>query len=119
MARRNVEHSSASRTEASLQALRGERVATMRQLMRVAEFDPRRVMAEDGCPLRLAELPQDVAAVLQSVEIVREVIDGAAGETIIRETYRYSFADKVGALSVLADMLGLIGADRFIEAPAQ
>lgn len=118
MARKKTEAARTPSEDAALLTLGKERVETIRKLMRIADFDPRRVVAADGRPLRMDELAQDVATALQSVEIVRELVDdGADGETLIRETYCYQFADKVGALGILADMLGLTGPDRVTGAP--
>ena len=70
----------------------------LRELRRLAYFDPRRLVDARGCPLPLSALDEDVAAALAAVE-VREV----GGEPVTK----VKFPDKLRALELLSRHLSM------------
>ena len=70
----------------------------LRELSRVAFFDPRRLVGPDGQPLPLSALDPDTAAALSTLEL--RVQDGEVAA-------RYRACDKLKALALLARHLGM------------
>lgn len=69
------------------------------EIARIALADPRKLLDENGIPLRLADLPDDIAAALDAVQMQP---DGTA---------QYRLARKAPALDMLAKHLGLYEQD--------
>lgn len=78
---------------------RVDSVEVVREVARIALFNPRRIVDEGGAPRSLADLPDDVAAGVSSIKFHR---DGAL---------EYKFWDKNSALEKLMKYLGLFEKD--------
>lgn len=68
---------------------------TLRELARIAFFDPRALFRSDGAPIPIAELDADTAAAIASFDVG---LDGSI---------KYRFCDKNSALDKLAKHLGM------------
>jgi len=88
--------------------LDAERV--MREIARIAYFDPRRLFHPDGEPIPINELDDDVVAAIAGLDI--ETRTEGRGETKTYYTVKkYKLANKVAALEQAARILGLFDAD--------
>lgn len=75
----------------------------LRELARVAFFDPRKLFGADGQPLPIAELDDDAAAVVAGLEVsVTHNDDGS-----VTRVAKIKLADKLAALEKLGRHLGL------------
>ncbi|MDO6385591.1 terminase small subunit [Uliginosibacterium sp. 31-12] len=75
---------------------------TLKEVGRLALFDPRRLLNEDGTPKPIHELDDDTAAAISGVKVRR--IRGEDGETA--DIIEYKIADKNAALDKLMKHLG-------------
>ena len=73
-----------------------------REMVRVGFFDPRDMFDEEGRPLPIHELPEDVARVIAGldVEALYARVDGA--KTQVGNVRKYKIANKLQALELLA-----------------
>lgn len=76
----------------------------MEEIAKIALFNPKRLVTEEGAPIPLAELPDEVAAAIREVEIVTRTSED--GET--RTEARVKLWDKMEAINLLAKVLGLV-----------
>ena len=94
-----------TKTIANRMELSAER--TMREIARLAYFDPRKLFDKDGRPLSLNELDDDTAAAIAGVEVVTVGnIDMGFGEV-----RKIKISDKNAALEKAAKILGLFEKD--------
>ena len=77
----------------------------VRGYRQIAFRDVRGMYEDDGTVVPLKQLPDDLAASIESIEVVEEYIEGAG--RLIR-VKKYHFARKLGALDSLARYLGLM-----------
>ena len=96
-------------------ALRTEVTAdrVVAELAKIGLFDARRLYAPDGTLLQPADWPDDVAAVVASVEVVE---DTAGGKAVTR-TRKVKLWDKKEALGLLARHLGILNDKLKVETP--
>jgi hypothetical protein len=80
--------------------VRHERV--VQELYWVATCDPRKLVNGEGVPIKLQDLPADIAACIASIDIEDISINGASGTR-----YKYKFIDKTKALDKLGVYLKL------------
>lgn len=80
---------------------------TLREIARLAFFDVRKLVGDDGTPKPLQELDEDTAAAISSVDLAR--IGNA--EVGVGEVLKVRMADKLQALEKLAKYLGLYEQD--------
>lgn len=73
-------------------------------LSQLAFFDIRKLVDDDGNPLPVSKLPDDVAAALVGLDIVQFGNADAGRGTVMK----IKMADKLGALTTLARHLGLL-----------
>lgn len=82
------------------------------EISRIAFFDIRKLLRDDGKPIPVQELGDDIAAAIAGMETATERERGAKGDeggtTYIR---KYKMADKLVALEKLAKHLGLYELD--------
>lgn len=79
---------------------------TLKEIARIAYFDPRRMFGQDGRPLPIAELDDDTAAVIAGLDVLEEW-DGAGQDRVLRGyVKKWKLADKKGALDMLMKHLG-------------
>lgn len=93
---------------AAAQATRSRRTEitadrVVEELARVAFFDLRRVFRPDGALIPVADLPEEVAAALASVDLATV----AKGEGAVEHIAKIKAADKLRALENLARHLGM------------
>lgn len=99
-----------------LQAEHAERLAVdrarvIKEIARLALFDPRSLFDDKGVPLPIQELPGDAAAAIAGLEVL-ETFEGSGDDrTFIGYTKKYKLADKNAALEKLAKHLGLYEQD--------
>lgn len=80
----------------------------LRQVARMALFDPRKVFDDQGNPLPVHELPDDVAFAVQGLKVRKEYNDEDDGPATILE---YRMADRNSAADKLMKHLGLYEQD--------
>ncbi|GAA4400406.1 terminase small subunit [Quisquiliibacterium transsilvanicum] len=99
-----------------LQAAAAERAEmtaadVLREAMRLARFDIRKLYREDGSPVPIHELDDETAAAVQAVEI-QEVYEGSGADRVfVGYTKKYKVADKNAALEKLFKHFGLYEVD--------
>lgn len=80
----------------------------LQELSRIAFFDPRKLLNENGTPKQMAELDDDTAAALAGMD-VSEIYDGVgASRVTIGTTKKVKVADKVAALGLAMRHLGML-----------
>lgn len=79
----------------------------IRELARVAFFDPRKLYHDDGKPVGLDSLDDDTAAALASVDMFEEYDYDGDSRVLIGYTKKYKWADKLRALEMLGKHLGM------------
>ena len=88
-----------------------ERVLT--ELARIAFFDPRRLLDDDGNPIPLHLLDADTAAVIGALEI-EDIFEGRGdGRRPVGVVRKYKIADKMAAITNLMKHLGMLS-DRVV-----
>ena len=80
----------------------------LQEIARLAFFDPRRLLTNEGEPIPIQELDDDTAAAIAGLETATEKERGGEGVTFIR---KYKIADKNSALEKLSKHLGLYKLD--------
>ncbi len=95
------EHAAAAQSETGITL---ERV--LRELGRIAFFDPRLMFDADGRPRAIHELDDDTAAVVAGLDVAEEW-DGAGQEKVLRGyVKKWKLSEKKGALDMLMKHLG-------------
>jgi phage terminase small subunit len=79
----------------------------LKELARIAFFDPRRILHEDGRPKQLHELDDDAAAAIAGLEVLEEFEGTGADRVQIGVVKKYKIADKVAALTNAMRHLGM------------
>jgi len=83
----------------------------LREAMKIAKFDIRRLYDDGGAPIPIHELDADTAAAVQAVDI-QEVYEGYGAERVfVGYTKKYKVADKNAALEKLFKHFGLYELD--------
>jgi len=85
--------------------LTAERV--LLEVARLAFFDPRKLLREDGSPKPIHELDDDTAAAVAGLDITEEWEGTGEDRVFIGYTKKYKFADKNAALDKAMRHLGL------------
>lgn len=84
---------------------------TRLEIARLAYFDIRRAFDEEGNPIPINELPDDIAAALVSVQFT-ELFDGDGNTRKLRGIMKkYTFANKNVSLEQAAKILGMFAKD--------
>lgn len=79
---------------------------TLREIARIAYFDPRKLFGSDGRPLPINELSEDVAAAVAGLEVL-EQFEGTGKERVfVGYVRKYKIADKNAALDKAMRHLG-------------
>lgn len=86
-------------------AISNERI--LREIARLALFDPRSLFNDDGTPKPINELDDDTAAAIAGLEVLEEFEGTGKDRVFIGYTKKYKIADKNSALEKLAKHLGL------------
>lgn len=86
---------------------------TLREVARLAYFDPRKLLDNTGRPKALSELDDDTAAAIAGIEVVDKFDDAAPGtkERLPSTVIKYRLADKNAALDKAMKHLGLFKED--------
>lgn len=79
----------------------------IRELARVAFFDPRKLYRDDGKPVGLDSLDADTAAALASIDMLEEYDYDDGQRVLVGYTKKYKVADKLRALELLGKHLGM------------
>lgn len=80
----------------------------IKEIARLALFDPRKLLNEDGTPKPIQELDDDSAAAIAGIDLVSV----GNSELGIGTVMKYKLADKNSALDKLCKHLGLYDADK-------
>ena len=84
---------------------------TLREVARLAYFDPRKLLNDDGSPKPITELDDDTAACLAGLDI-QEVYEGSGADRVfVGYVKKYKIADKNSALDKAMKHLGLFEKD--------
>lgn len=107
---RNVEVQSAvskaQRSRANRLEITADRV--LQELARIAFFDPRKLLREDGTPKPLHELDDDCAAAVAGLDILEEFEGTGDERTLVGHVKKYKIADKNVALTNAMKHLGML-----------
>ncbi len=79
----------------------------LKELARIAFFDPRKLFNADGSPKQINELDDDTAAVIAGLEVQELPAGTGADKHAHRLSRKYKLADKRGALELLGKRLNL------------
>jgi hypothetical protein len=95
------------RASATAQATHGFAVSRARviaEMYRMATYDPRQLLGDDGKPLPLNELPDEIASAVEQVDVL---VDAEGRPT----AFRYKLARKAAHLEQTAKALGMFEED--------
>lgn len=81
----------------------------LREASRIALFDPRKLLNDDGTPRRIKDLDDDSAAAIAGLKV--KTLNGPDGETLEARIAEYKIADKNAALEKLFKFHGLYKED--------
>jgi phage terminase small subunit len=82
--------------------------AVLKELARIAFFDPRKLFRPDGSPKPINELDDDTAAALAGMEVLEEFEGTGKDRVFIGYTKKYKIADKNSALTNAMRHLGML-----------
>lgn len=107
----------ADRTKEAIQAAGVSEANVVRQLARIAHFDPRKLLDANGLPLPLHQLPDEVATALGGVEI--EETWGGTGPVKVKTARlsKYRNPQQVEALKMLMQYLKLLTEQHELSGP--
>lgn len=80
----------------------------LKELARVAFFDPRKLFNADGSPKAISELDDDTAAALAGVEVLEEFDGTGKDRVFLGYTKKYKVSDKNTALTNAMRHLGML-----------
>lgn len=83
----------------------------LKEGMRLATFDIRKLYREDGSPIPIHELDDDTARCIQGVDILEEYAGTGKDRVFVGYTKKYKVADKNAALEKLFKHFGLYEKD--------
>lgn len=79
---------------------------TLKEIARIAYFNPRKLFDTDGRPLSITELDDDTAAAIAGLDVLEEW-DGSGQDRVLRgHVKKWKLADKKGGLDMLMKHLG-------------
>jgi len=84
---------------------------TLREVARLAYFDPRKLLNPDGSPKPIHELDDDTAACLAGMDILEQFDGTGADRVFVGHVKKYKIADKNSALDKAMKHLGLFERD--------
>lgn len=79
---------------------------TLREIARIAYFDPRRMFDRHGNPLAITQLDDETAAVIAGLDVMEEWEGSGPSRVLIGHVKKWKLADKKGALDILMKHLG-------------
>jgi phage terminase small subunit len=79
---------------------------TLREIARVAYFDPRKLFDRNGQPLALVDLDDDTAAAIAGLDVLEEFEGMGKDRRMVGMVKKWKLADKLGALDKLMKHLG-------------
>lgn len=79
---------------------------TLREIARLAFFDPRKMFDKDGKPLQIQDLDDDTAAAIAGVDVLEEYIGSGKDRVFVGLTKKYKLTDKKASLDMLMKHLG-------------
>lgn len=82
--------------------------AVLKELARIAFFDPRKLFNADGSPKAINELDDDTAAALAGVEVLEEFEGTGKDRVFVGYTKKYKVSDKNTALTNAMRHLGML-----------
>lgn len=80
----------------------------LRELARVAFFDPRRLLNADGTPKQISDLDDDTAAALAGMDVTEEWAGTGADRVMVGVTKKFKLPNKVEALALAMKHLGML-----------
>ena len=83
----------------------------LKEMARIAFFDPRAMFLEDGTPKAITELDDDTAAAIAGLEVEERFEGRGANRKLVGTIKKYKVSDKGTALSNLARHLGMYNKD--------
>lgn len=91
----------------------------LREMARIAFFDPRRLFNADGTPKPLNELDDDTAAALAGLDVMEAWEGSGKDRMFVGWNKKYRIANKVDALDKLMKNLGLFDKDNAQKGKAE
>jgi phage terminase small subunit len=79
----------------------------VRELGRIAFFDPRRLFHPDGTPLQITELDDESAAVVAGLDVLEEYAGKGEDRHLVGVVKKWKLANKQAALETLVEHFGL------------
>lgn len=93
---------------------------TLREVARLAYFDPRKLLDSTGRPKPLSELDDDTAAAIAGLEVVDKYeAEPGSDEKTLSTVIKYKFADKNAALDKAMKHLGQYEKDNAQRSPLE
>lgn len=79
---------------------------TLREIARIAFFDPRKMFDSGGNPLSVTDLDNDTAAAIAGLDVLEEFEGAGDARRFVGYVKKYKIAEKKGALDMLMKHLG-------------
>lgn len=79
---------------------------TLREVARLAFFDPRKLFTPEGKPLHITELDDDTASAVAGLDVLEQFEGYGEDRRAVGEIKKWKIADKKGALDMLMKHLG-------------
>ena len=83
----------------------------IREMARIAFFDPRKLLNDDGTPKGLHELDDSTAAAIAGLDVLEEFEGSGQDRVQVGVVKKYKIADKKGMLDTLVRHLGMFERD--------
>ena len=80
----------------------------LQELARIAFFDPRKLLRDDGSPRPIQELDDDTAAALAGLDVLEEYEGSGEDRVFVGYTKKYKITDKNTALTNAMRHLGML-----------
>jgi len=96
----------AKRQDERLEAMELTSARVLREIARIAFFDPRKMFHADGKPKAITELDDDTAAAIAGLEVLEEYAGSGQDRELVGHVKKYKIADKNSALDKAAKILG-------------
>ena len=96
----------AQRQDERLEAMELTEERVIREIARLAFFDPRKMFHADGSPKSITELDDDTAAAISGLEVLEQYEGAGKDRVLVGHIKKYKIADKNSALDKAAKILG-------------
>jgi phage terminase small subunit len=81
-------------------------VRTLREIARIAYFDPRKLFDKSGRPMAITDLDDDTVAAIAGLEVLEKYEGNGKDQVFVGVLKRWKLVDKLGGLDMLMKHLG-------------